>query len=139
MPPGQPIKPLLLQIVVNVFSLVGTAGRRPVPLGLGGFCQRKFRDVTGLACDRIGVRVQPEIVVRFFGMAVGARYAVVVHGGVIGSVLSQATRSEPIAFVGADNASISHLVAHEGRLRLRRFNDTSHLSTAVSTETSMPT
>ena len=64
---------------------------------------------------------------------------VVVHGGVIGSVLSQATRSEPFAFVGADNASISHLVALNGRLVLRRFNDTSHLSTSISATVSMPT
>ena len=65
--------------------------------------------------------------------------AVVVHGGVIGSVLSQATNSEPFAFVGADNGSISHLVAHQGRLSVRRFNDTSHLSAAISAEVSMPT
>lgn len=64
---------------------------------------------------------------------------VVVHGGVIGSVLSQATNSEPFAFVGADNGSISHLVAFQGRLSVRRFNDTSHLSAAISAEVSMPT
>jgi probable phosphoglycerate mutase len=64
---------------------------------------------------------------------------VVVHGGVIGSVLAQATRSEPFAFVGADNGSISHLVAFRGRLSVRRFNDTSHLSAAICTEVSMPT
>jgi probable phosphoglycerate mutase len=64
---------------------------------------------------------------------------VVVHAGVIGSVLSQATRSDPFAFVGADNGSISHLVAFQGRLSLRRFNDTSHLSSAISAEVSMPT
>lgn len=64
---------------------------------------------------------------------------VVVHGGVIGSVLSQATNSEPFAFVGADNASISHLVAYQGRLKVRRFNDTSHLSAAISADVSMPT
>ena len=64
---------------------------------------------------------------------------VVVHGGVIGSILAQATGSEPFAFVGADNASISHLIAHEGKLSLRRFNDTSHLSSFIGAETSMPT
>lgn len=64
---------------------------------------------------------------------------VVVHGGVIGSILAQATGSEPFAFLGADNASISHLIAHEGRLSLRRFNDTSHLSSFIGAETSMPT
>ena len=31
------------------------------------------------------------------------------------------------AFVGADNASISELVVHDGRQVLRRFNDTAHL------------
>lgn len=64
---------------------------------------------------------------------------VVVHGGVIGSILAQATGSEPFAFLGADNASISHLIAHEGRLSLRRFNDTSHLTSFIGAETSMPT
>lgn len=64
---------------------------------------------------------------------------VVVHGGVIGSVLSQATGSEPFAFVGADNGSISHLVSHQGRLSVRRFNDTSHLSPAITADVSMPT
>lgn len=64
---------------------------------------------------------------------------IVSHGGVIGSVLSQATRSEPFAFYGADNGSISHLIAFQGRLSLRRFNDTSHLSTLISAEISMPT
>lgn len=64
---------------------------------------------------------------------------VVVHGGVIGSVLHQATGCQPFAFTGADNASISHLVAHEGRISVRRFNDSSHLSPAIVAETSMPT
>ena len=64
---------------------------------------------------------------------------VVVHGGVIGSILAQATGSEPFAFMGADNASISHLIAHQGKLSLRRFNDTSHLTSFIGAETSMPT
>lgn len=64
---------------------------------------------------------------------------VVVHGGVIGSVLSMATKSEPFAFSGADNASISHLVAHEGKIRVLRFNDTSHLSLAIGAANSLPT
>lgn len=64
---------------------------------------------------------------------------VVVHGGVIGSILHQATGSQPFAFTGADNGSISHLVAHEGRLSLRKFNDTSHLSPFIVADTSLPT
>lgn len=55
------------------------------------------------------------------------RVAVVVHGGVIGEVLAQATGSRPWAFVGADNASISRLVVTPDRWVVRGFNDTVHL------------
>ena len=51
----------------------------------------------------------------------------VVHGGVIGQLLAHAVGIEGFAFVGADNASISELVVHDGRQVLRRFNDTAHL------------
>lgn len=59
--------------------------------------------------------------------------AVVVHGGVIGEILHQATASAPFAFVGADNASISHVVVGAERWIVRCFNDTSHLTPAFST------
>ncbi len=62
------------------------------------------------------------------------RVVVVTHGGVIGEVLAQATGSRPFAFTGADNASISHLVAVEGRWVVRGFNDTSHLAGTVGTD-----
>lgn len=55
------------------------------------------------------------------------RVVVVSHGGVIGQVLADATGSRPFAFSGADNASISHVVVHDGRIVLRRFNDITHL------------
>lgn len=55
------------------------------------------------------------------------RVAVVVHGGVIGAAMALATRSEPFAFLGAANGSISRLVIHDGRMSVRAFNDTSHL------------
>lgn len=64
---------------------------------------------------------------------------VIVHGGVIGNILANATGSEPFAFLGADNASISHIVAHNGRISLRRFNDTNHLSDRIGADLSMPT
>lgn len=57
------------------------------------------------------------------------------HGGVIGAIASLATGSEPFAFVGADNGSLTHLVVlaegEDGRRRwiVRRFNDTGHLPT----------
>ncbi len=57
----------------------------------------------------------------------GGRVLVVAHAVSIAAVLAQATRSSPLAFVGADNASISVLVAVAGRNLLRRFNDAAHL------------
>ncbi|WP_232376171.1 histidine phosphatase family protein [Amycolatopsis aidingensis] len=58
------------------------------------------------------------------------RLAVFTHGGVIAAVLAAATGSEPFAFIGADNASISGLVVHGSRWILRRFNDIAHLPPA---------
>jgi probable phosphoglycerate mutase len=55
------------------------------------------------------------------------RVVVVVHGGVIGTLLSLATGAEGFAFIGADNASISQLVVLGDRWIVRRFNDTAHL------------
>jgi probable phosphoglycerate mutase len=61
------------------------------------------------------------------------RVVVFAHGGTIGEILAQATGSKPFAFLGADNASISHIVVTEDRWVLRRFNDTSHLQRAMTT------
>ena len=41
--------------------------------------------------------------------------------------MAQATGSEPFAFTGADNASVSHLVITPQKWIVRRFNDTAHL------------
>jgi probable phosphoglycerate mutase len=58
----------------------------------------------------------------------GVSVAAFVHGGVIAELCRQATGSEPFAFLGADNTSVSRLVVFgDGRLRLRTFNDTTHL------------
>jgi 2,3-bisphosphoglycerate-dependent phosphoglycerate mutase len=55
------------------------------------------------------------------------RVAVFTHGGVIGEMLAQASRSRPFAFIGADNASISRLVITAELWIVRGFNDTAHL------------
>lgn len=67
------------------------------------------------------------------------RVVVVVHGGVIGALLAHATGGRPFAFVGADNASISHLVVVGDRWILRRFNDTGHLAGELSVAPEPPT
>lgn len=61
------------------------------------------------------------------------------HGATIGQVLARATGSQPFAFNGADNASISHLVVQGPRWTVRRYNDTAHLTMALSTRAAPPT
>jgi len=67
------------------------------------------------------------------------RVAVFAHGGTIGEIFAQAAQSRPWAFSSADNASISHLVVTPDRWNIRRFNDTSHLETALTTAAEPPT
>lgn len=61
------------------------------------------------------------------------RVVVFSHGGTIGEVLAQASHSQPFAFSGADNASISQVVISKDRWSVRRFNDTAHLGPGLST------
>jgi 2,3-bisphosphoglycerate-dependent phosphoglycerate mutase len=55
------------------------------------------------------------------------RVMVVSHAGVIGQLLHRVTHSRRFAFSGADNASISEVVASPERIVLRRYNDVAHL------------
>jgi probable phosphoglycerate mutase len=57
---------------------------------------------------------------------------VVVHGGVIGQCISLATGAPTFSFLGADNASISQIVAMPAPWVVRRFNDTAHLDPVFS-------
>lgn len=54
--------------------------------------------------------------------------AVVVHGGVIAAALAVATGSQPFAFRGAENGSISRAVVQDERISIRGFNDVTHLT-----------
>jgi probable phosphoglycerate mutase len=58
------------------------------------------------------------------------RVVAVVHGGVIGTILSLASGSRPFAFLGADNGSVSSIVVMGHHWAVRGFNDVSHLNTA---------
>jgi len=55
------------------------------------------------------------------------RVVVVVHGGVIGQAIANATGAGPLAFAWADNGSISEIVVHGADWVVRSYNDTSHL------------
>ncbi|MCU0310385.1 MAG: histidine phosphatase family protein [Acidimicrobiales bacterium] len=69
----------------------------------------------------------------------GERVVVVSHGGAIGAALAEATGARGLAFAGADNASISHVVLLGDRWVLRRFNDTGHLAGELSGSAEAPT
>lgn len=56
----------------------------------------------------------------------------VAHGGVIGQLLHRVTDSRRFAFSGADNASISEVVASPAQIVLRRYNDVTHLLPLLS-------
>jgi probable phosphoglycerate mutase len=55
------------------------------------------------------------------------RVVAVVHGGVIGQAIANATGASPLAFSWADNGSISELVVHDGEWIVRSYNDVAHL------------
>src|SRR4051794_12083866 len=62
----------------------------------------------------------------------GQRVVVVVHGGVIGQIMGLASGAPTFSFIGADNASITQLVAMPEPWVIRRFNDTAHLDPMFS-------
>ena len=55
------------------------------------------------------------------------RVVAVVHGGVVGQAIANATGASPLAFSWADNGSITELVVHDGEWFVRSFNDVAHL------------
>jgi 2,3-bisphosphoglycerate-dependent phosphoglycerate mutase len=62
----------------------------------------------------------------------GQLVAVFTHGGVIGQAVGDAARAKPYPFNASSNASISQIVVSEAGWRLRRFNDTTHLTPGFS-------
>jgi probable phosphoglycerate mutase len=97
------------------------------PVAVRMFAEQRWDLIPGAEpagefAERVRVAVQ-----RIAAAHKDQRVATFAHGGTIGEILAQATGSQPFAFVGADNASISHIVVTDDRWIVRRFNDTSHL------------
>ena len=68
----------------------------------------------------------------------GGTGAAVLHGGVIGELCRQVTRSRPFAFIHADNCSVTRIVQFSvGHRLLRSFNDTAHLAWRASAATAV--
>jgi probable phosphoglycerate mutase len=97
------------------------------PIALRMYAEQRWDAIPGAESnDAFFARVR-RAVDRLAAAYGGRRVAVFAHGGTIGAVLSMAAGSEPFAFVGADNGSISEVVLTPGRWVVRRFNDTAHL------------
>ena len=106
------------------------------PLAIQMFLEKRWDVIPGAESnDAFAERVRRGLQ-RIIDNHEGQRVVVVVHGGVIGQSMSLATGAPTFSFIGADNASISQIVAMpEGLGRewvVRRFNDTAHLDPVLS-------
>ncbi len=99
------------------------------PLAIRAFTEQRWEIIPGAESNEaFGERVRRGFDRVIADAGPGVSVVAVVHGGVIAELCRQATNSEPFAFLGADNTSISRLVVFgDGRLRLRTYNDTTHL------------
>lgn len=99
------------------------------PLAMRVLAEERWDLIPGAeAADRLAARARDGIARAAELAGPGGRVAVGVHGGILGEVCRQATGCRPLAFVHADNGSLSCLVVFaDGRWLLRSFNDTAHL------------
>lgn len=128
------VEPDLREVFLGEWE--GEAFRRHVaeqhPLAVRAIAEERWDVIPGAEpADRFAARVRAAIG-RIAGRHPDECVAVFTHGGVIGQVLALASGSRPFAFLGSDNGSVSHLVVHGDRWIVRRYNDTAHLTTALS-------
>jgi probable phosphoglycerate mutase len=128
------VEPDLREIYLGEWE--GLAFRKYVnekhPLAIRMFVEQRWDVIPGAESNEsFAGRVQAGLE-RIIAAHPGQRVVVVVHGGVIGQILSLATAAATFGFVGADNASISQVVAMPKPLVMRRFNDTAHLDPIFS-------
>lgn len=99
------------------------------PLAIRLFQEERWDVIPGAEpMEEFAARVRAGVDTIVAATTPGTSVAAVVHGGVIGELCHQATRSRPFAFVHAENGSFTRLVVfQDGRWMLRTFNDTSHL------------
>lgn len=99
------------------------------PLALRVIAQERWDLIPGAeTMEHLAKRVRAGIEKVVEQTGSGKVALVFIHGGIIGEICRQATRSRPFAFVHSDNCSITRLVRFaDGRWLLRSFNDTSHL------------
>jgi 2,3-bisphosphoglycerate-dependent phosphoglycerate mutase len=105
------------------------------PIALRMFAEERWDVIPGAeSMEALAERVRAGIG-RIAAAHPDERVAVFVHGGVIGMIAALATGGRPFAFIGADNASLTHLAVVGDSWILRRFNDTGHLGTDLDRPT----
>ena len=107
------------------------------PLALKMFAEKRWDVIPGAETnEQLATRVRAGLE-RIIAAHPGQRVVVVAHGGVIGQCMALATGAPAFSFMGADNASISQIVALAAGVgpaawTVRRFNDTAHLDPVFS-------
>ena len=99
------------------------------PIAMRALIEERWDAIPGAeSMDRLAARVGTGLDAMLEAIGPGAVGAAVLHGGVIGELCRQVTRSRPFAFIHADNCSVTRIVQFGvGHRLLRSFNDTAHL------------
>jgi probable phosphoglycerate mutase len=128
------VEPRLREIYLGEWE--GVAFRKYVaerhPIAVQMFLEQRWDVIPGAETnDAFATRVRAGLEA-IIAAHQGQRVVVVVHGGVIGQIMSLVTGASVFSFIGADNASISQVVAMPQPWVIRRFNDTAHLDPVLS-------
>ena len=102
------------------------------PIAMQALMEERWDAIPGAErMDVLAERVGAGMERMLLEISPGGTGVAVLHGGVIGELCRQVTRSRPFAFIHADNCSITRIVQFPtGHRLLRSFNDTAHLNGA---------
>ena len=100
------------------------------PVAMQALMEERWDVIPGAeTMDSLASRVGAGLEAMLAAIGPGGVGAAVLHGGVIGELCRQVTRSRPFAFIHADNCSLTRIVQlGVGHRLLRSFNDTAHLA-----------
>ena len=100
------------------------------PVAMQALMEERWDVIPGAeSMESLGSRVAAGLDTMLAAIGPGGLGAAVLHGGVIGELCRQVTRSRPFAFIHADNCSLTRIVQFSvGHRLLRSFNDTAHLA-----------
>jgi len=99
------------------------------PIAMPALMEERWEVIPGAeTMDALAERVGRGLDAMLEAIGSGGTGVAVLHGGVIGELCRQITRSRPFAFIHADNCSITRIVQFSmGHRLLRNFNDSAHL------------